>query len=423
MFRKIFGCLFLSALLFAGCSVKETDKKIVITYQTMETLPKQRKALEELVQLFEKENPDIKVKVQTSTSSFQKLKIQIAGGNAPDVFYFVTDRLPQLVYRNVLLSMDDFLAKEDKDILNQYFPQTLESCKVDGQLYCFPFHFSTDILFYNKNIFDAANVPYPTSDWTWADFKNTAAKLTKRNSYGNVEIFGALSPRPLLLLQSMGGLCFDSQNKKSIINSADSAGGLEYLLSLYEAQVVPKAGQLKEMDNMDGITMFISGKAAMLAGRTYMLVEFSNIDDFDWDVALIPKGKIRYSRLAVGGNCISATTKHPEAAFKFVKFFSGQIGSDICGRTRNCVPAHKEIAHSDAFSYSPPANHKILLDSLDDAVIENYGLSVWVEFKQKARDIFDQIVFGEKSIEEGLALLETTGNNLLEKENKVKEEK
>lgn len=160
----------------------------------------------------------------------------------------------------------------------------------------------------------------------------------------------------------------------------------------------------------------------MLAGRTYMLVEFSRISDFDWDVALIPKGKIRYSRLAVGGNCISATTKHPEAAFKFVKFFSGRTGSDICGRMRNCVPAHKEIAYSETFSYAPPANHSILIDSLDGAVIENYGLSVWIEFKQKARDIFDRIVFGENTISEGLSLLEKIGNDLLEKEKTIKKE-
>lgn len=419
---RMFCCLALALVVSFGCAKQKEEKKTVITYQTMETLPKQRKALQEMIALFEKENPDIKVKVQTSTSSFQKLKIQIAGGNAPDVFYFVTDRLPQLVYRDVLLPMDDFMG-EDRQVLDQYFPQAVDSCIVDGKLYCFPFHFSTDVLFFNKNLFDAAGVAYPDDSWTWDDFKENAVKLTRRNHYGNVDTYGALSPRPLLLLQAMGGECFDIAENKSTINTKESEEGLNYLLSLYETGSVPKAGQLKEMDNMDGITMFISGKVAMLAGRTYMLVEFSRINDFDWDVTLVPQGKKRYSRLAVGGNCISATTKHPEAAFKFVKFFSGKIGSDICGRSRNCVPAHKEIAYSETFSYAPPQNHKVLIDSLDGAVIENYGLSVWVEFKQKARDIFDQVVFMEKTPKEGLAILEKIGQKLLLKEEEVKKSK
>ena len=89
-------------LLFAGGCGAPDDGRVKITYQTMETLPEQRKALAELVAEFEKAHPEVDVEVLTSTTSFQKLMIQIAGGNAPDVFYYVTDRLPALAEKGVV---------------------------------------------------------------------------------------------------------------------------------------------------------------------------------------------------------------------------------------------------------------------------------------------------------------------------------
>ena len=41
-------------------------------------------------------------------------------------------------------------------------------------------------LIYNKTVFDAAGVDYPTDDWTWDDFRDAAKKLTDpaTNTYG-----------------------------------------------------------------------------------------------------------------------------------------------------------------------------------------------------------------------------------------------
>ena len=192
-----------------------------------------------------------------------------------------------------------------------------------------------------------------------------------------------------------------------MIDSEETRQALSFLVDLEtKHQVVPSPGQLKDIEKEDGLELFSTGKVAMFVGRTYMVTEFSKLSHFSWDVAPVPKGVRRYSRLAVGGNCIAKTTRHPDAAWKFVKFYSGEVGSRICGRSRNCVPALEKMARSDLFLYSPPEHVPVLIDSIAYSQIENYGLLNWDEFFQKTfKTETDKVLFHSSSISDALKAL------------------
>ena len=161
----------------------------------------------------------------------------------------------------------------------------------------------------------------------------------------------------------------------------------------------------------------------MFVGRTYMVTEFTKIDRFSWDVAPVPLGAKRYSRLAVGGNCISKTTKNPDAAWKFVKFYSGEVGSRICGLSRNCVPALESIARSPLFLYSPPNEVQILIDAIKYSQIENYGLLNWDEFFLKSFKIeTDKVLFHTASISESLKAISREGMLALKEDASVRKQ-
>lgn len=388
-------------LLFLGCTAKKSDGRTVITYLTMETLPEQRWALQQMVKKFEEEHPDIRVKVEYSSAGFQKLKIRIAGGEAPDVFYYTSDRMPTMVTRDRLLDLTPFVEQDNDVSLADYFPSVVRSCLLNEKIYLYPFHYSTDLLFYNKDLFDQEGVEPPNADWTWNDFLNTAKKLTQKRDNRIVQ-YGTLQPRALLMIRSLGGECFDADLNEVLIDSAETREALQFLVDLErEHHVTPAPGQLRDMEKEDGLELFSSGRVAMFIGRTYMVSELSKINRFNWDVTSVPKGAKRYSRLAVGGNCISKTTKHPEAAWKFVKFYSGEQGSRICGLSRNCVPALQRVAQSDLFLYAPPKGVAHLIDSLQFSEVENYGLLNWDEFFQKSFKIeVDKVLFGTQTVDE-----------------------
>ncbi len=416
------GLAVFCALLLAGCTSKDTGDRVTITYQTMEALPQQRQALAKLVSEFEKTHPGIHVKVQTSPSGFQKLAAQLAGGDAPDVFYYVSDRLPLLVHRGAVLDLNTFLEKDASPAMDSYYAKVLDSCRLEKGLYCFPFHFSTDVLFYNKDLFDRAGLAYPDETWTWGQFAEAAKRLTVRDANGKTLQYGTLQPRPVLLIRSFGGEIFTpAQPPVCVIDSPASQKGLEFLQRLTQEGSAPQTAVLRDIEVMDGVTLFSTGRVGMLLGRTYMLVSFGNINAFEWDVALVPQGEIRYSRLAVGGNCISKSTRHPEAAWEFVKFFSGPRGSEIMGGFRNGVPALKSVAESPVFLHAPPSAVKIFIDSLASSRIENPGLMHWQEYVDKViQPTVEGVLVGALSTQEALKTMQTKGEAILQEEVRVK---
>lgn len=413
--------LFFLLLFFAGCSSGPKDDRVTITYFTMETLPEQRRALEEMVRAFEAEHPRIRVRVDSSSAGFQKLAIRLAGGAAPDVFYYISDRLPYLVRRGAVLDLDRFLAKDPVD-LGAYYPQTVRSGTIDGKLYLFPFHYSTDILIYNKDLFDNAGLAAPTEKWTWDDFLAAAQKLTVREG-GRVVQYGTLQPRALFMIRSFGGNCFDEKLEKVTLDSPESRRALQFLIDLESKHgVAPSQAQIKDLEKDDGLNLFSTGKVAMFVGRTFMLPELSKLSRFAWDVAPVPRGAGRYSRLAVGGNAIYSGTRHPEEAWAFVKFFSGEKGSRICGASRNCVPALRSVAESPVFRYSPPAGIQSVIDSIGHSQLENYGLLTWDEFFNKSfKAETDKILYRSATIDQGIEEIVRQGGKALAEEARLRE--
>ncbi|MDP8263451.1 MAG: sugar ABC transporter substrate-binding protein [Candidatus Ancaeobacter aquaticus] len=401
-----------------GCTKKD-DGKIHITYQTIETLPKQRKLLKKLIAEFERQYPVIKVHVQISPTGFRKLHTQFAANNAPDVFYYVSDRLYGLVHKKKILSLNQFAKIDNSVNFDTYFPETVEASTIDGLLYLMPYHFSTDILFYNKDMFDMHSIPYPTSDWSWDTFMDVAQKLTKKQKDVTIE-YGTLQPRPTLVIRSFGGKFFNHDLTDCIVDTEQTKEALEFLKELRNSGVVPSQAQIRDVEMMDGVSLFSTGKIGMLVGRTYMLVEFGSIDTFDWDVTYVPKGKERFSRLAVGGNCINSSSQHPEEAWKLVKFLSSDAAMQLAAESRNCVPAIKSVAYSKEFMHYPPKDVSIFVDSINSSETENPGLANWFEYVDKVigPDV-EKVIYDQLTIQEAVSDISKRGNDILKKDETI----
>src|SRR5580700_9844302 len=201
----------IALLLLAGCA-KTAENGIEITYQTIETLPQQQALHQKIIAEFEKSHTNIHVRVIYDTSKFQKLNVQLAGSAAPDVFYYVVDRLPALAQRAQVSDMTEGLAP----LADQFYTEVVDACRVNGKLYMSPFHFSTDVLFFNRDWFEKAAEPVPNESWDWPKFADVAMRLATQQ---HARIPTVL-PRPLLLVQSFGGVLF--ADGKCTVNSPES---------------------------------------------------------------------------------------------------------------------------------------------------------------------------------------------------------
>ncbi len=388
--------LLLALVLLAGCVPPSSDR-VEITYQTIETLPEQQVMHRAIIAEFEQAHPEIHVNVVYDTSKFQKLNIELAGGAAPDVFYYIVDRLPTLARRGVVRD----LSADFAPLAAGFFPAVVGPCRIDGRLMMMPFHFSTDVLFFNRDWFEQAGEPVPDDTWDWQKFADVGGRLAKQRQLP----FATLLPRALLLIQSFGGTVFT--NDHCAVNGPEALAALAYYRSLVTEGIAPTTASMEELEAFDGVNLFRNRKIPFLIGRTYMLTEFDKIKDFRWDVAPVPKGAVRWSRLSVGGNCIWSGTKHPREAWEFVQFYSTQ-GALIAAAARNAIPAANAAARA---SNMPP----VMLDALNYSRLDNpWGYAFWDEFNQKAFvEIPEAVALGRVSPADALRSMEDFGNDLI----------
>lgn len=440
-FRLVgFTCLLLALGLGVSCAPKPREK-VTITFQTIENLPEQRALVREIIAAFEKEYPHIHV--EPAFECFDKLHTQLAGNAGPDVFYYTADKLAALAEKGVAVDLTPMITLEKRS-LDEFYADVVAPCKIDSRQFMMPVHYSTDILFYNVDLVQKAVAETRTyvnmQDLDWESIPKFAQAFVKEEG-DRIERYAMLLPRPLLLIQSWGAQPFAWNDVT--INNDQTRKALQYYVSLAnEHHLAPTTAAQRESDAFDGVEMFRQQKVAFFVGRTYMLAEFEKIRDFRWDVAPVPKGPKRlqpgmpspgsmeppqpvevwprYSRLAVGGNCIWGNSPHFAEAWEFVKFYSSEPAQRILARARNAVPAHKVVAESESFLRKPPEHVDVLISSRAYSHLDNiHNLSFWDEFNQRAfTEITDQLLLGKITVEQAVEQMEKFGRELMDKSKK-----
>jgi ABC-type glycerol-3-phosphate transport system substrate-binding protein len=355
--------------------------KTVVRYLTYETGPAQMLLVNEIKARFEKANPDVEVQVEFNQSARDKIYVEMASHTAPDTFYVVTDDLPRLAVKNAVEPLNQWFAKGDGATLAPYFKQVVQALRyappyeqvptAQQDIWAYPIHFSTDVLFYNQAMFDEAGLAYPNDNWTWQDMVEAARKLTKKDGAGRTVQFGMFQPDPTTTIVSNDGAIFNDAYTECLIANPRAVEAITELRNLrFVYKVAPDPAQIQGTSSMQ---MFKLGQLAMLPGRTYMAVDFNKIKEFTYNAALMPGMRRPAERLAVGGMAMSRqiSPKQKEAAWRWMQFYcSPEGGQEVLGREKNAVTAVKAYALSpDYFMHPPPANSKVFVTSIENAVI------------------------------------------------------
>ena len=227
--------------------------------------------MQEIADAFHASHPNITINIQLTPNAdyWTKLQTAAASGTAPDVFWMSTTRIGLYAGQKQLLSLSD---KPGFD--NSPFPKSLNDVyTLDGKQYGMPKDFDTVGLWYNKKLFDAAGVKYPTAGWTWQDVISAAQKL---NDPGK-GVWGIASPDWTqenlynTMLQA-GGQAITPDHKKSGFDDPKSIAGLQYALDFVTRYHVSPTAQ--QMTDTQPDQLFASGKVAMFADGDYDMPEY-----------------------------------------------------------------------------------------------------------------------------------------------------
>jgi multiple sugar transport system substrate-binding protein len=323
----------------------------------------------QIVADFHTANPNITVNVDVSDwdSYWTKLKTLLSAGTPPDVFAMDAPLYLDYQSRGVLLNLQPYLDK-NPDMLKGVYPQTLEAYKTPDGMYGLPRDFQTIALFYNKDMFDAAGIAYPTADWTYVDLRNAAKQLTITDSDGKVTQFGIYSDlwdMELIWSEAIwayGGDIINADHTKTLVGEPQA---LQAWQLFHDMMFVDKSWPTTTTASEYGDDPFLAGVAAMTTIGHWAVPGYSEVS-FKWDVAPMPKGPAgQATSVNSAGFVIGKASKNPDAAFEFLKYVLSEPAQTRLAELGFACPVLESVAQSDAFlKQSTPIDHKVFLDSL-----------------------------------------------------------
>ncbi|MBS4750497.1 extracellular solute-binding protein [Carnobacteriaceae bacterium zg-ZUI78] len=376
---------------------ESSGTKSEITYAIWDS--GQEKGLRKIADKFEEKNKDIKVKIQVVNwdAYWTMLEAGATGGTLPDTFWMHSNEIYRYGSNNMLLGLDDYLAKS-KDAKLENFPEGLNKIyNVGGKQYAVPKDYDTIGLWYNKKMFDEAGVAYPDESWDWNKLYEVAKKLTKEDG----SQYGFLAP----LHNQEGFYNFIYQNDGTVITPDKKSGydnpktiqALEYYMRFVKEKLSPEI-----TDDKKRAEALQNGQVAMALFGSWNLSSFNDNEYIknNFDIAVLPKGNTgkRVTIFNGLGNAISANTKHKEASWKWVEFLSSKEGQDMQASLGVAISAYKGAATTWVDS-NKNFHIKSFIDMVDDAQIRPYSNST-SKWEEKSYELLKPAYLGQKTVEE-----------------------
>lgn len=321
-------------------------------------------AHEQIVAAFEAEHPDINVEIQVVPwgEYWTKLQTAVAGGEAYDVFWMNGPNFPVYASKGVLMNLQDRVEADGLD--TSVYPQALvDLYSFEGDVYGLPKDFDTIALYYNKDMFDAAGVDYPTADWTWDDLKAAAQALTKDGNWGFASTTADQSGY-WNFIYANGGQVLSEDDTQVLIDEPAACQAIKYLYSFVDEGLSPDGATLSSVDPW--VQLFPGGRVGMVVGGSWLARTYADAAPAI-DVAPLPVAEQRASIIHGLGNVVWSKTEHPDAAWEFAKFLGGDQAATILAQSGTVIPAYEGFQGAWVESM-PDMNLQVFLDATDYAV-------------------------------------------------------
>ncbi|TPW27175.1 extracellular solute-binding protein [Pararhizobium mangrovi] len=342
----------LTAALAAGLGFATLGSAQAVEIQYWQYLyPSRVKAMDQLIENFEKANPDITVKQVTFPyANYQtRLVAAKAAGQGPDVLQLFYGWLDNFVGGQLIqpLPSEDFPAKE---IESDFFP-IVTAMKRDGKYYGLPTAVRSLALFYNKKLFKEAGLDPNKPPQTLDALVDAAKKTAKHDSSGNLTTEGMTIDMGgqdhqwwrEVLVRQFGGQPYTDGDRKVAYDDQAGLKALQYYIDFDTKYHVGKPGFMDEAQ-----AAFRGGKAAMTIDGTFRLGSFADIKSFDWAVTELPANAdgTRSNYASYFANAIGSGVQGEklEASKKFLKYVSSPEAMKIWLKVVGELPARKDVA-------------------------------------------------------------------------------
>lgn len=364
-----------------GAGASPVREGVEISWVTPAAVGLERTMYENFALRFQQENPDISIALsfEAWNDYMTKLPTMLAGGVIPDVIHQHISIVQDYASRRALSVLND-LMEADGILAEDYIPELFRVFSHHDNTYAIPKDSALRGVYYNKDMFDAAGLPYPTKEWTLEDFMNISLEMTRDRDgrpasdpgfdNDNIQQWGLAwtdTPAPDLndtmytYLRAFGGDWYDDDFTTTFINQEAVLANFEYFHTMRcKHHSIPTPGQALGQGDP-----WRAGLTAMVT--SFHIAHFFAVQEnvqFQYDVTFTPNGPGgQYVGASASAWAIPAGAAHKEEGWRYVRYLTSMPVQTYIGEQKrwgvslkeavsaieptNNYPEHFAMVHTD----------------------------------------------------------------------------
>jgi multiple sugar transport system substrate-binding protein len=304
---------------------------------------------QEMLAKFNQDHPNIRVFYTPDPDNLEeKMTADMAAGAAPDVLSGCCEFFPAWANAGYLLDLRPYVEADlDKETIDDWSQAQYQAFFTrDNKQFALPKYHGALALYYNKDLFDAAGVIYPTADWSYDDYLTAMKALTRQENGKTVQwgsMFDVSWDRIQMHVNGFGGHYVNPEDPANCLMAAPEAqAALEWLRArMWDDKVM---ATFLDVQNLETREAFFKQHIAMVEDGSWALKDILDNAEFRIGVAPFPTGPIRHATLATtDGFAIYAGTKYPDAAWELLKFLVSKDYGRAMARAHFLQPARSSL--------------------------------------------------------------------------------
>lgn len=215
--------------------------------------------------------------------------------------------------------LDNLLASDAAVSTADFYEAALQSGAAGGVQYALPYECVPTLMFVNKTLLEAENIPVPNNDWTWDDFYEICAQVTRdTDGDGTIDQFGSYGYTWRDALAANGAALFDENGSSCLIAqpaSVEAVGFAQRLEELYaDCDITARSFD----EGHVAFRPFLFSDYRTYQPYPWRIKRYS---DFEWDCIQMPGGPYGTGRseLSTVLAAISSRSSKQALAWEFLK--------------------------------------------------------------------------------------------------------
>jgi ABC-type glycerol-3-phosphate transport system substrate-binding protein len=267
-----------------------------------------------------------------------------------DVFWVSQNSAAELSQQGKILNLSSLIEQDEAFQLSTFYPGAVDALSHEGQPWAIPSGVDVVVMYYNRDLFDQYNAPYPQIGWTWDDFLERAVAIRDPDAF----VFG-YGPRLHLrdawfFIYQHGGRIFDDLEDPTRVTFDDPLAieALEWYARLvHDYDVAPSLNQSSRLWGGGSYSIYQGirlGKVGMWMGG---LSERGGLTwpfkwKMGWGMVPLPREAQSATQAWVEGYAISSSTENHDACWEWIAWLSEQVPYRL-------MPARRSLAESPAY--------------------------------------------------------------------------